>query len=97
MRGFLHDREDAVSVAARLSADGFTAEVDRDRFAGEDDDEDHRWTVLSDAPQRVFEVLMKEYDGWADSASEAEPTAVLPAPPELPVEPRRIKNHFPRD
>ena len=47
-------------------ADGFEAHVERERLAGEDDDEDHPWAVLSDAPAFMLEVLVDTHDGWLD-------------------------------
>jgi mutator protein MutT len=88
LRGIFFEQEDAAAVAGRLRADGWDAEVLRERYQGEDDDEDHPWAVLSDAPELVMELLVDEYDGWLD-AGEA-PTVVAP-PPELPRAPRRIK------
>jgi phage replication-related protein YjqB (UPF0714/DUF867 family) len=66
VRGVFFEREHAVSVAARLAADGFTAEVVRERFAGEDDDLDHPWAVVTDAPSVQLELLVEQYDGWLD-------------------------------
>ena len=59
----------------------------RERLQGEDDDEDHPWAVVSDAPAFVVEVLVDEYDGWLDQ-DPPEPE-VAPAPLELPTAPRR--------
>ena len=91
MRAILFDPDDAEAVASRLRADGFEAAVVRERLAGEDDDEDHPWAVLSDAPELVVEVLVEEYDGWLDL--EQEPDASTPGPPplRLPDAPRRLK------
>ena len=62
----------------------------RERLAGEDDDEDHPWAVLTDAPELALELLVDEYDGWLDAGSPD--SAVTPAPPlDLPTGPRRIK------
>ena len=60
MRGIFFDEEHARAVATRLVADGWQAGVERERLAGEDDDEDHPWAVLSDAPAFVFEMLVDE-------------------------------------
>lgn len=89
MRVVFHERDEADRVVARLHADGFGAELARERFAGEDDDEDHPWSVVTDAPEIVVEVVAEQYDGWVDH----EDTGV-PQPPmglELPDGPRRIK------
>ncbi len=67
MRAIFFDEDDARAVAARLLADGFEAVVDRERLAGEDDDEGHPWAVVSDAPELMVELLVDEYDGWLDS------------------------------
>ena len=95
MRAIFFDEDDARAVVARLRADGFEADVARERLAGEDDDEDHPWTVVTDAPSYMVEVLVEEYDGWVDEAPpEAEPPPA--APLELPDGPRRVKGHFRR-
>ena len=93
VRAVLHEEGDARAVAARLRAAGFEASVARERFAGEDDDEDHPWTVLTDAPQFMVEVLVEEYDGWVDDPTAAAP-APAPPPLDLPEAPRRVKGHF---
>ncbi|WP_307861816.1 hypothetical protein [Nocardioides sp. SYSU D00065] len=87
MRAIFFDEDDAHAVVARLRADGFAARLERERLAGEDDDEDHPWAVVSDAPGFMLEVLVDTHDGWLDE----EQPAAAPAPVELPVEPRRIK------
>ncbi len=87
VRGIFFDEDDARAVVARLVADGYDARAERERLAGEDDDEDHPWAVVSDAPEIVLELLVDEYDGWLD----AEADVPAPAPLELPSEPRRIK------
>jgi hypothetical protein len=87
-RGIFFDEDDARAVAAQLLAQGFEARVVRERLAGEDDDEDHPWAVVSDAPAVVVELLVEERDGWYD----AEPGPVAPpAPLDLPSAPRRFK------
>jgi hypothetical protein len=94
VRAVFHEEDDARRVVARLRADGFAADAARERFAGEDDDEDHPWAVVTDAPEFALELLAEEYDGWVDHDAEAPPA---PAPPlDLPDGPRRIKGHFDR-
>ena len=66
MRGIFFDEDDARAVVARLIGDGYDATMVRERLAGEDDDEDHPWAVLTDAPRSVLELLVDEYDGWLD-------------------------------
>ena len=88
MRAIFFDEDDAQAVVARLRADGFDARVERERLAGEDDDEDHPWAVVSDAPGLMLEVLVDAHDGWLDEGEEQGP----PLPPlDLPIAPRRIK------
>ncbi|GAA4697740.1 hypothetical protein [Nocardioides conyzicola] len=87
MRGIFFDEDDAAAVVARLRSSGYDAHAERERLAGEDDDEDHPWAVLTDAPELVLELLVDEYDGWLDAAEE--PPARPPL--ELPTEPRKIK------
>jgi len=91
-RAVFGDEADARSVAARLRSDGFDAQVDKELFAGEDDDEDHAWAVSTDAPTFVVEVLVEEHDGWLDAGRPIDKTA--PAPWELPDGPRRTKGHW---
>ncbi|MFC6286214.1 hypothetical protein ACFP3Q_07930 [Nocardioides sp. GCM10027113] len=91
MRGIFFDEDHARTVVARLVRDGYTAELSRERLAGEDDDEDHPWAVLTDAPELVLEMYVDEYDGWLDLDDEPGPAAA-PAPPlDLPSAPKRIK------
>jgi hypothetical protein len=95
LRAVFHEEDDARAVAARLTHDGFEATVSREKFAGEDDDEDHPWAVVTDAPEFVLDVLVEQHDGWVDhdSAMDAGPVDV-PPPLDLPDAPRRIKGHF---
>ncbi len=92
MRAVFHEREDADAVVDKLLLQGFESTLARDRFAGEDDDEDHAWTVVTDAPEVVVELLVEEHDGWVDH----EQPPVQAAPLDLPDGPRRIKGHFGR-
>ena len=66
VRGIFFDEDHARAVARRLTAEGYDAAVVRERLAGEDDDEDHPWAVLTDAPEMVLDLLVDEYDGWLD-------------------------------
>ncbi len=88
MRGIFFDEDDARAVVARLIALGYDAHAERDRLAGEDDDEDHPWAVLTDAPAIELELLVEQYDGWLDDDAPAPPA---PAPLDLPTGPRKIK------
>lgn len=96
VRAIFFDEDDARAVVARLRADGFEARMERERLAGEDDDEDHPWAVVSDAPAFMLEVLVDTHDGWLDE----EPGEGLgtgaehdgpPPPLHLPTAPKRIK------
>lgn len=93
LRAIVFDEDDAAAVAARLRSDGYDAWVERERLAGEDDDEDHPWAVLSDAPEVVLEVLVDEHDGWLDREHGDPGGSWQPAatPLDLPTQPRRIK------
>ena len=92
MRGIFFDEEHARAAAARLAADGWQASIERERLAGEDDDEDHPWAVLSDAPGFMLEVLVDTHDGWLDEADGAPAEQTAPLPPlDLPTAPKTIK------
>ncbi len=93
VRVAVDEEADARVVADRLRAAGFDARVERDRFAGEDDDEDHTWVVLTDAPSFLVEVVAEEYDGWVEATPDA-PAGPPPAPLDLPDAPRRVKGHW---
>jgi 8-oxo-dGTP diphosphatase len=88
-RAIFLDRETAEAARGRLLRAGFAAELRRDPLAGEDDDEDHPWAVLSDAPEVMVELLAEEYDGWLDVDRDP---AERPPPLDLPVAPRRRKH-----
>ena len=88
MRGIFFDEDDAAAAVARLRSSGYEARAERERLAGEDDDEDHPWAVASDAPVPLLELLVEEHDGWLDLEPDAE---AWPAPLDLPSAPRRIK------
>jgi hypothetical protein len=92
VRGIFFDEDDARAVVARLISDGFDAEIDRDRLAGEDDDEDHPWAVRTDAPAFALEMLVDAHDGWLDLEEDTTPSVPLNLPPlNLPAAPIRIK------
>ena len=93
LRAVFFEAEVAERVAALLVADGFDATVARERLQGEDDEEDHPWAVLTDAPVIVVEVLVDRFDGWLDEDGVPPPAAPL----DLPDAPRRIKGHFTDD
>lgn len=99
VRAIFFDEDDAQAVVARLRVDGFEADVVRERLAGEDDDEDHPWAVVSDAPAFMLEVLVDTHDGWLDEGEGdgggagghgGEHGGPLP-PLHLPTAPTRIK------
>lgn len=82
-----YTEDDARGAAERLERRGFTADVARERFAGEDDDEDHPWAVHTDAPAVMLELLVEEFDGWLEPDVPSQP----PTPLALPTGPRRLK------
>ncbi len=87
MKGVFFDEDDAQAAVARLRRDGYEAHVERVRFAGEDDDEDHPWAVTTDAPDLLLELLVEEHDGWL----EQDPPPAPATPLDLPDAPRRVK------
>ncbi len=90
-RAVLFEQEDARTVARRLVGAGFAARVERERLAGEDDDEDHPWAVLTDAPAHVVEALVDEHDGWWEEEVAAGGALPPTAAPPLPTAPRRVR------
>lgn len=93
MRGIFFDEDEARAAAAALVADGYAAEVSRERLAGEDDDEDHPWSVVTDAPEVALELLVERYDGWLDVEPPTPTQVVLPpAGLPLPEAPKRISD-----
>lgn len=91
MRGIFFDEEQARSAAAALVRGGYAAEVVRERLAGEDDDEDHPWAVVTDAPEIQLDMLVEMYDGWLDYDDEEQEPAAPPLVLPLPDAPKRIK------
>lgn len=98
MRGIFFDEDDARAAALVLVRGGFAAEVVRERLAGEDDDEDHPWAVVTDAPEIQLEMLVETYDGWLDHDDEDSAAGDPGMPPTkagfalpLPDAPKRIK------
>jgi 8-oxo-dGTP diphosphatase len=93
VRGIFFDEASGRAVVGRLQRDGYAAELVRERLAGEDDDEDHPWAVLTDAPQLVLEIYVDEHDGWLDDDSvPGPPTGGTPATPlPLPAQPLRTR------
>ena len=88
MRGVFFEEEPARAAVSRLVRDGFEASCARERFAGEDDDEDQPWVVLTDAPSGVLEALVEEHDGWLESQAPPPATPLV-----LPEGPRRRKRN----
>jgi hypothetical protein len=88
-RAWFYDEEPARAVGERLEGAGFAAAVARERLAGEDDDEDHPWSVVSEAPTTLLEHLVEEYDGWLD-VDPVDPSPPRP-PLALPDAPRRVR------
>jgi hypothetical protein len=98
---YFFEREDAEEAARRLAAADLT--VRREKFHGEDDDEDHPWTVVlpPDIDLALAEELITMYDGWlagyesgsTEAEADAETScAPLPNVAPLPDAPRRFKN-----
>lgn len=85
MRGIFFDEDHARAAAAQLQVDGYTATVGRERLAGEDDDEDHPWWVVTDAPEFALDLLVDRYDGWLEVDPDPAPRPAL----ELPTAPKR--------
>lgn len=91
VRGIFFDEDHARAAALVLTRGGYQATVVRERLAGEDDDEDHPWAVVTDAPPIQLEMLVETYDGWLDDEQESPQPQPLP----LPDQPQRIKRDDP--
>ena len=87
-RGIFFEEDDAQTAVARLRQHGYDATVAREWLSGEDDDEDHPWAVVTDAPDLVLELVVDDLDGWFDV--EETPPPFLP-PLDLPTAPKRVK------
>ncbi len=87
-RGIFFEEDDARSAIVRLRREGYDAELARERLAGEDDDEDHPWAVVTDAPDVLLELVVDDLGGWFD---DEEPAAPALPPLDLPSAPKRIK------
>jgi len=85
-RGVVFEEEAARTVERELRTHGYAVTVTRERFAGEDDDEDHPWAIETDAPATSLDLLLEAHDGWLEDEV-TDPVA--PAPIELPDTPRR--------
>jgi mutator protein MutT len=88
-RAVFFEEDDARTVVDTLLADGWSALLVRERFHGEDDEEDQPWAVETDAPAVMLDLLLDEYDGWLDEGEAAPDGSRAPEP--LPAAPRRIK------
>ena len=86
-RAVLDDPDLAHALARDLERAGHAARVARDPLAGEDDDEDHPWTVDTAAPLPVLERLLEGRDGWLDPGPVGEHPPGVPL--DLPRAPRR--------
>jgi hypothetical protein len=89
MRGIFFDEETARVVEAELVSGGYAVTLGRVRYAGEDDDEDHPWTVSTDAPALVLEVFVDRYDGWLDEEPGPTEPPASSTPLDLPSAPKR--------
>lgn len=88
LRAVFFDEDQAQAAVARLVRDGFEAAVRRERFAGEDDDEDQPWVIVTDAPAGLLELVVEQHDGWVEHEQPARPD-VPTQPLHLPRAPRR--------
>ncbi len=76
--------DDAAELVRALEAEGYSWDLRREAFAGEDDADDHAWLlVVEPFDDRVVE-MVDVYGGWM--AGDERPTS---DPPGLPEEPRR--------
>jgi len=96
VRGIFFDEDDARAAALALVRGGYTAEVVRERLAGEDDDEDHPWAVVTDAPEIQLDMLVDMYDGWLDpedtgDTGDTGDAQAAPGALPLPDQPKRLK------
>jgi hypothetical protein len=86
LRGIVFDEDAARDIERRLRSEGYAVTVGREPNALEDDDADHPWVVVTDAPMVVLDLLVDAHDGWLDEGAAARPPV---APFVLPDAPRR--------
>lgn len=89
VRGIVFDEDAAREIERRLRTGGFEATVTRERYAGEDDDEDHPWAIETDAPAFTLDLLLEAHDGWLDDVPPERGPAEPAQPQDLPDAPRR--------
>lgn len=83
---YFDSEEDAAELISALEAEGYTASLRREGFAGEDDSEDRAWLLHVDPfDDRVTE-MVDVYGGWLPAD-----TRLPAAPPDLPTGPKRLK------
>ena len=81
---FFDAEEDAAELIAALTAEGYSATLREEPFAGEDDAQDHGWTLHVEPFDDGVVAMVDVYGGWLPGDPH-----LAPDPPDLPDEPRR--------
>lgn len=92
LRIHLHEETDAAELAQALTLGGYAAELSRERFAGDDDDEDVQHVVTTDAPAPEVDDLLGDTDAYVEATDPMSGTVTeVQTPPDLPDGPRHLK------
>jgi hypothetical protein len=92
LRVTFHDPDEAEALAEALLTGGYDAGVVRERFAGEDDDEEVVHVVHTDAPPEEVAELVEGHDAWLEVSDPMTGTSATVDPEVLPDAPRRMKH-----
>ncbi|MCK5891740.1 hypothetical protein [Aeromicrobium sp.] len=86
---FFDEADDATELVKALQSEGYTTDLRREAFAGDDDAEDRAWVlVVTPFDDRVVE-MVDVYGGWMPG-DERLPGEPVEGPP-LPDAPKRLK------
>jgi hypothetical protein len=89
VRVTFHDADEADALVQALLTGGYDAGVARERFSGEDDDEEIVYVVHTDAPAAELAELVDGIDAWVEVSDPMSGTSAAVAPPPLPEAPHR--------
>lgn len=85
------EADEAQELFDALATSGYAAEVTRERFAGEDDDEAILHVVSTDAPAELVGELIEDSDAWLEISDPMSGTSAAVESDELPTQPRKLR------